>query len=371
MRVGVDARKLADFGIGTYIRGLLGALVELRTGDEYVAFAPAGARLPAGVEHVVVDAPHYSMRELFVVGRAADRARLDVFHAPHYVVPFTRVPVVVTIHDLIHLHQPLRNPLARLYARTMLRRAVRKARVVLTVSEAVKEQLERELGARDVMVTPNGGGEAIALAAGPGGQALLPVPPVGSPETDPRETRREGEAGVPVLHGFLYVGNDKPHKNVETLVEAAKRANVPLVLAGAAFERFDGVEKRGFVSDEELARLYTSAIALVMPSDEEGFGLPALEAMAHGTAVITSHDPALVELTGDAALHVDGHDANALAEAMRRVAHDAQLRERLGANGVERGRLFTWKKCAERTREAYDRARSVEHRGTSGRKLRF
>ena len=160
MRVGIDARKIADFGIGTYIRGLLGGLVALGTGDEYIAFAPAGAAIPPAVanivEHIVLDAPHYSVRELITLGRAANRARLDVFHAPHYVVPFTRVPLVVTIHDLIHLHQPMRNPLAPLYARAMIRRAIQHARCVLTVTETVKTQLETELGAKNVIVTPNG-----------------------------------------------------------------------------------------------------------------------------------------------------------------------------------------------------------------------
>ncbi|HEX8617912.1 MAG TPA: glycosyltransferase family 1 protein [Thermoanaerobaculia bacterium] len=334
MRVGIDARKLADFGIGTYIRGLLRGLVELNRGDEYVAFAPRGAQLPNGVERIVVDAPHYSFRELFVVGRAADRARLDVFHAPHYVVPFTNVPVVVTIHDLIHLHQPVKNPLAKLYARVMLRRAVQKARCVLSVSSAVKEQLERELGATNVRVTPNG--------------------------VDAVAPRTRSGGGY-----FLYVGNDKPHKNVATLVEAAARADVKLVLAGAAFERFAShahVERRGFVANDELSALYANALALVMPSDEEGFGLPAAEAMAHGTAVITSHAPALVEITGDAALHVDARDAAALAAAMQRVSRDASLRAQLGANGVQRARTFTWSRCAESTRAAYEEARS---RGTS------
>jgi glycosyltransferase involved in cell wall biosynthesis len=339
VRVGIDARKLRDFGIGTYIRGLLRGLVELNVesngGDEYVAFAPAGAELPAGVEHVVADAPHYSVRELFLVGRAADRARLDVFHAPHYVVPFTSVPVVVTIHDLIHLHQPLRNPFAKVYARVMLQRAVHKARCVLTVSNAVKVQLERELGARDVRVTPNG----------------VELKPAG---------RASGATGDVFPDGyFLYVGNDKPHKNVKTLVEAAQRANVRLVLAGASFKEYGG---RGFVSDDELSELYSNALALVLPSDEEGFGLPAAEAMAHGTAVITSRAPALVELTGDAALHVDARDADAMAEAMRRVANDALLRAQLGSKGAERARDFTWKRCAEETRKAYEEARN---RGTS------
>src|SRR6185436_17933797 len=201
MRVGIDARKIADFGIGTYIRGLLGALVELNAGDEYVAFAPEGVSLPRGVEHVIVDAPHYSMRELVVVGRAADRARLDVFHAPHYVVPFTHVPIVVTIHDLIHLHRPLRNPLAPLYARTMIGRAVRKSRRVLTVSEAVKRELVAEFGCDDakIVVTPNGVDEVF----------------------------RGSGYGVRGRH-FLYVGNDKAHKNVKTLVDAFARVRAEL-----------------------------------------------------------------------------------------------------------------------------------------------
>jgi glycosyltransferase involved in cell wall biosynthesis len=332
MRVGVDARKIADFGIGTYIRGLLGGLVSLGTGDQYVAFAPAGAPIPRGVEHVLLDAPHYSIRELLLIGRAADRARLDVFHAPHYVVPFTRVPLVVTIHDLIHLHQPMRNPLAPLYARTMIRRAIRRASQVLTVTSAVKAQLENELGAKNVTVTPNGVNEFLGV------------------------TRRSSEPF------FLYVGNDKPHKNVDALVAAF--AGVPdarLILVGGSFDRFRGhdrVEVRGFVSDKELSSLYRGAIALVMPSIEEGFGLPALEAMAHGTAVITSMDAALMEVTGEAALHVDAREVRSLTDAMLRVMRDDELRARLGANGVARARLFTWKRCAELTRDAYLAARS-------------
>ncbi|MFL6245134.1 MAG: glycosyltransferase family 4 protein [Thermoanaerobaculia bacterium] len=327
MRVGIDARKIADFGIGTYIRGLLRGLVSLHSGDEYVAFAPTDAPIPDGVEHVVIDAPHYSVRELLIVGRAADRARLDVFHAPHYVVPFTRVPLVVTIHDLIHLHQPMRNPLAPMYARMMIRYAIKHARRVLTVTNAVKVQLEQELGAQDVTVTPNG------VDQFPG-------------------TPRNAEEPF-----FLYVGNDKPHKNVDALVAAF--ASVPdarLILAGGSFERFRGRERidvRGFVSDDELSSLYRSALALVMPSHEEGFGLPALEATAHGTAVITSRDAALMEVTGDAALHVDARDTTMLADAMLRVARDGELRAQLGAKGIARARLFTWKRCAEITREAY------------------
>jgi alpha-1,3-rhamnosyl/mannosyltransferase len=311
VRVGIDARKIADFGIGTYIRNLLRELVALG-GAEYVAFAPAGTLLPEGVEHVVVDAPHYSVRELIAVGRAAGRAGLDLFHAPHYVAPITRVPLVVTVHDLIHLRDP--NPLKRLYARTMIGRAVRKARRVLTVSETVKGEIERTFGIEGVIVTPNGCDHVDGLK--------------------------------PVLHRagnyFLFVGNDKPHKNVPIAVEAARRVGVELRMVGAA----------RFVSDDELASLYRGAIALVMPSREEGFGLPAMEAMRCGTAVITSTAPALVEVTDDAALHV-APSVDAFAEAMSRVADDPSLRASLIARGAARARDFTWRRCAEKTRGAY------------------
>jgi glycosyltransferase involved in cell wall biosynthesis len=317
MRIGIDARKLADYGIGTYIRGLLGALAA--TGeDEIVAFAPAGATLPDGVTHAVIDAPHYSLRELVAVGRAADRAKLDVFHAPHYVVPFMRTPVVVTIHDLIHLTQPPSNPFAPFYARAMLGRAVRKARRVLTVSEASKRAIVETLlvAPESVAVTPNG--------------------------IDERFFEGAERSGHGAGDYFLFVGNDKPHKNLRVAREAAERAQVRLVIAGAA----------NFVSDDALVALYRGAVALVMPSVEEGFGLPAAEAMACGTPVITSRAAALVEVTGDAALHVDA-EPRALAAAMQRLLDDEELRRAMSLRGRERARSMTWTRCAELTRAAY------------------
>ncbi len=329
MRIGIDARKIADFGIGTYIRGLLYALAAADDGDDYIAFAPdrLAHLLPQGVVHMPVDAPHYSIRELVTVGRVIDRARIDLFHAPHYVVPFTRVPFVVTIHDLIHLRHP--NPLARMYARQMIGRAVRRSRRVLTVSEAVKREIVATFGCPEnhVVVTPNGVGAPFVAT----GRAV------------------EGRY-------FLYVGNDKPHKNVDVLVDAfAQIEDASLVLTGAPFERFrarDRVIVTGFVDDDELAALYRGAMALVMPSREEGFGLPALEAMACGCAVITSNASALVEITGDAALHIEPN-IDSLRDAMRLIASDDALRRTLASRGVERAKTFTWTRCAELTRGVY------------------
>ena len=332
MRVVIDGRKIGDYGIGTYIRGLLRGLQELGTNDEYIVLAPESARELIPFEHVVADAPKYSLREIVAIGAAVRRLRADVFHAPHYVIPVTSTPTVVTIHDLIHLH--LRNPVKRTYAWTMLRRAAKQT--VVTVTHAMKEEIESTLGARDVIVTPNG--------------------------VDPRFTPQgERAAG----HYFLFVGNDKPHKNVATLVAAHEQTKqntrADLILAGAPFARYrTRVTPAGFVGDDELAALYRGAIALVIPSIEEGFGLPAVEAMACGTPVITSNAPALVEITGDAALHVDARDAGAIGNAMIRIANDQALRADLASRAIARARRFTWKSCAEKTREAYERA--LRHR---------
>lgn len=354
MRIAIDARKIGDFGIGTYIRGLLRGLAESRTDESYVVLAPEkAAGVPRDFEHVVLDAPHYSLRELVAVGRAAKRARADLLHVPHYVVPLADMPVVSTIHDLIHLRAVHRNPLKPLYARAMLRRAVGRSARVLTVSEAVRDDLVTTLGCErsKIVVTPNGIDDVF-----------------------------RAEAPSPVSERyFLYAGNDKPHKNVDRLVAAfdAVRREAPdlsLVLAGGVFERHHahaGVMAAGFVSTRELAALYRGAIALVQPSLDEGFGLTAAEAMASGTAVITSNAAALIEVTGDAALHADATSANEIARAMMRVIGDASLRETLARAGIERSRAFTWKRCAELTRRAYFDAAGGEKGAKRGPDISF
>jgi glycosyltransferase involved in cell wall biosynthesis len=208
---------------------------------------------------------------------------------------------------------------------------VQKSGHVLTVSEAVRSQITSTFGhGEKITVTPNGV-EPVFTTAGP---------------------RAEGRY-------FLFVGNDKPHKNVDRLVQAFERfADVQLVLAGGTFDRFRdrrGVVLAGFVGDERLAALYRGAIALVLPSLEEGFGLPALEAMACGTAVITSTAPALIEVTADAALHIDPRSTGAIADAMTRMLHDEALRATMMARGIARASNFTWRRCAEMTREIYRR----------------
>jgi glycosyltransferase involved in cell wall biosynthesis len=223
----------------------------------------------------------------------------------------------------------------------MTRRALRKSERILTVTEAAKRAIVEMFGvdAARIVVTPNG--------------------------VDPFA---EGPAAHDLGRYFLFVGNDKPHKNVPRLLEGfailrRKDPSLRLVLVGGEFTRHravDGVIATGFVTQERLAAIYRGAIALVMPSLEEGFGLPVVEAMACGTPVIAAEIPALVEVAGSAALLVDPHSAESIATAMEHVDF---MRAELVERGRARAAQFTWRRCAEQTREVY---RSVARK--SGRR---
>ena len=338
MRVGIDCRKIADFGIGTYVRGLVRALAELGGEEEYVLFVPSSLRTALPFQHVIVDAPHYSARELWMMGRAIARAGLDVFHAPHFVLPWTSCPSIATIHDVILAHFPPPQPGGSLYYAGMMRRALRKSVRILTVSEAAKRSIVETFPCDPgkITVTPNGI-EPIFFEPGPAASELGRY--------------------------FLYVGNDKPHKNVSAVVGAFHAVEgASLVLTGADFGRyrgFPGILTPGFVTIERLAELYRGAVAVVVPSLEEGFGLPAAEAMACGTPVIASRIASLVEVAGDAALYVDPTPADTattglrFAEAMNRMLREPALRGELSARGRARAVPFTWRRCAELTRQAY------------------
>jgi glycosyltransferase involved in cell wall biosynthesis len=332
MRIGIDCRKIADFGIGTYVRGLVHALAELGGPEEYVLFTPPEALVPETMERLVVNAPNYSVRELAIMGRAIAKARLDLFHTPHFVLPWTSCPSVATIHDAIPARFPPSQPGATLYISVMMRRTLRKSVRVLTVSEAARQSIAETYGAdpAKIVVTPNGIDE-IFFADGP---------------------RAEGRY-------FLFVGNDKPHKNLPALIDAFRRlrGDARLVLAGAPFPRYrdtPGVIAPGFVTIEELAALYRGAVAVIMPSFEEGFGLPVAEAMACGTPVIAADIPSLREVTGGAAVHVDPHSVDELTKAMANVTRQHAEKAR------QRARTFTWRRCAELTRDVYRAVRTRE-----------
>jgi glycosyltransferase involved in cell wall biosynthesis len=179
----------------------------------------------------------------------------------------------------------------------------------------------------------------------------------------------------------LSVGSLEPGKNRRRLIEAfASLASAfphTLAIAGQPAWKYEddlslpqrlGLTERvrflGPVPDADLPALYSAAEAVAFPSLYEGFGLPALEAMACGAPLIASTAPALVELAGDAALLVDPYDSGAIAAALRRVLKDAELREKLRRRGLERAAQFSWRQAAEQTLAVYDQAAATRRRGT-------
>ena len=278
--------------------------------------------------------------------------RFDVVHSPHpLLVPSRAAAQVITIHDLDFLDHPDRTSaeVRRDYAALVRRHAARAAHVVVP-SRHTAAEVERRLH-----VTP----EAISVC------------PNGAPDWPAREA-------PPAAGHVLFVGSLEPRKNVSGLLDAYARLverapGVPdLVLAGGGERRAPGaddwwerttrpplagrVQRTGYVDPPALRALYAGARALVLPSLDEGFGLPALEAMTVGVPVVASNRGALPEVVGDAGLLVDPTDGAAIADALERILTDDVLAGACVARGLRRARTFTWRASARSLRRAYRKA---------------
>lgn len=364
MRIAIDARKLHDYGIGTYIRNLLRQLARIDTTTEYVLLCRGDdvaslAGLGANFRAVPVDSRPYSVGEQFRVPMCLRREAVDLFHAPHYVLPpLSRRRSIVTIHDCIHLMFPqyLPSRAAYYYARTFLWNAARQADRILTVSHASKRDILRFLRVPEERVT------VIYNAI----DERFWVEP---PADEVARVRERYQLERPFV---LYAGNIKPHKNLERLIDAFHQVrlrghDLTLLIIGDEISKYTTLRRAvhryqlhkyvrffGFVPDQTLAILYRLAGVFVFPSLYEGFGLPPLEAMASGTPVITSNVSSLPEVVGDAAILIDPYDAGAIADALCRVSEDADLRADLSARGLARAREFSWERSVRQIHDIYD-----------------
>jgi glycosyltransferase involved in cell wall biosynthesis len=265
--------------------------------------------------------------------------RSELIYCPANLAPLASRRNVVVIHDVAPLRHPewYSAPYVR-YQRLLLPRLARRARLVVTVSEFARAELERTLGVNgaEVAVVPNG------------------VDGRFRPDVDPAPIRAARRLERPYV---LAVGTLIERKNLSALDVAERRLaeeGIELVTAGSGRGYMRGERKApgralGYVRDAELPALYAGALAFVMPSLYEGFGLPCLEAMACGTPVVAADRAALPEICGDAALLVDPDDRVALADAVLRAARETPLRDRLRAAGPERAHTFTWERSAEVT----------------------
>ncbi len=362
--IAIDARKLGDFGIGTYVLNLITQLAQLDSDARYVLFVSQSGQnvlpdLPENFELALEESKPYSLRELFRVSRHLRRRRVDLFHSTHYVLPFSLpCPTVVTIHDIIHLLFPdfLPNRLAFYYAKGMIRRSLLRSDRVITVSENTRSDLLKTfgIGQDKIEVIHNG------------------VEPCFFEEVDD-EARAEVLAAHDLEPGYvLFVGNPKPHKNLDRVLRAFAKARpelqrpVPLVCVGARdgadFKARQRTRQLGLdehvrfiahVDQESLRALYGAASLFVYPTLYEGFGLPVVEAMASGTAVVTSNSSALREIASGYAHLVSPLDTDEIAKAITHCLNDAEHRISLETLGRRRASDFEWHVAARRTLEVY------------------
>jgi len=371
MLIGIDAsRALRTPRTGTenYSLYLIRALVQMDSGHQFLLYSDREPE-PGLIEGRDVRWRVMPWRRLWTQLRLAWEVTLqppDVLFVPAHVLPWAhRCPAVATVHDLGYLyHGATHRPTDRLYLRLGTAWNCRSARRVLADSLATRDDiLKHRLCSAEKVV--------VAYPAGTPGMA---------PVTDEEALRVVRERyGTGSLY-WLYVGTLQPRKNLDTLIRAFARLardefspDVRLVLAGRPgwyYERIlaavsaSGVAERivipGYVAEQDLAALLSGALAYVLPSWYEGFGLPVLEAMACGTPVICSRVSSLPEVVGDAGLLFEPSRQNELEEAMTRLWREPDLRVTLRARGLEQARRFTWEACARQTMAALEAAAEKE-----------
>ena len=372
MRVAIDGRVITEHfpGIGRYTYHLVDALARVAPGDTFIVLHTPGQASPRhdlaalarhpNVRLHPVRAPVFGLAAQWQVPRALRALGADVFHATYWVGAYRPgVLTVLSLYDLIGARVPSSVPRwKQLGLDVAIRLALRGAGHVLTLSEASKRDVVEVYGlAQDrITVTP--------LAADPR------FHPAGAAAIADLRAR----LGLPNRYA-LYVGINKPHKNLATLVDAWGRlaavhpdvaATTDLVIAGPWDPRYAGVRAQadalppparvrflGPVPEADLPALYSGAAVFAFPSRYEGFGLPLLEAMACGVPVVAADATSLPEVVGDAGWLVDPDDVAGWADALAATLADPTLAADLGGRGRARAAAFTWEETAGRTRAVY------------------
>ncbi len=338
-RIGIDCRFAGtSTGLGRYSRELVTHLLRRQDPAEYVLFVRSETEewiwhLPKSVEVIPVSASHYTLREQILLPSLIRRAKLDLFFALHFNVPFfCTVPAVFTLHDLI-LHRFPNNasPLKQTAYRILLSRAVRKARHIITVSDFTRQELAHFYG-RSILTKTTTVYEGVS-----------------SDFTRRSESEQQRIRELYQLHKpfFVYVGNAKQHKNVQMLIDAfasLRRDDRELVLICGGKEcstlkLSSGVRFIETVDDADLPALYSAALALVTASLYEGFGLPIAEAEQCGCPVIAAARGSIPEIAPKNALLIEP-TVQTFAAAMSRFEFPSSA-----------PRLWSWEKAAEKTAE--------------------
>ncbi|MBN1593226.1 MAG: glycosyltransferase [Candidatus Coatesbacteria bacterium] len=372
MHIAIDARRISDrhAGMGVYTFNLLRAMEKIDTRNQYTIF-----HNPLKTNKIDFKNPNFSKyvtpitienhlvgdfwRNFYLPHRLRSDGT-DVFHDPGYFLPIVSggYKSVVTVHDLVVYTFPQTNSKKYFwYMRQMTKIGVQKADLIIALSFHTKEDLIR------ILKVPESKVRVVYSATN---EYLKPV-------TDPAEIAAAREKfGIDGPY-ILCVNTIEPRKNLPRLLSAYHLLKTEMKLEhklvvcgmfgwlyGDVFTTIrelgleDSIIFTSYVKDEDLPRLYSGADLFVFPSLYEGFGLPALEAMACGAPVITSSSSSLPEIVGDAAIMINPYSIDELAEAMFGVLTDKKLRDRMRRDGLARASLFSWEKTASHTLSIYE-----------------
>jgi glycosyltransferase involved in cell wall biosynthesis len=371
LHIVIDARRIRDFGIGTYIRSLIHALGGIDKANRYTIVSdPAGVGelkgLPENFSTAIYTRSDHSTLDHIAFPVFLRRLSPDLVHIPLNRVPLLMPrPYVVTIHDMANLlFEEEASDLRMQLRRFRFRRGLLRADRVIAVSEATKRDVENVMGVPSARI-----------------RRVYNAP---DPRFVDRASKGAGHEQEKILERYqinypyvLYAGAIRRHKNIPRLVEAFavvrdQLAGHPvykdlrLVIIGDNISRFPSVRQAviksrvehsvrflGFVPFETLRCFYESAAAFVFPSRYEGFGLPPLEAMACGTPVVASNVSSLPEVVGEAAMQINPENVFDIARGIKDVLLDEELRARLVRRGREQAARFSWNWTARQVLEIY------------------
>lgn len=380
LRIVIDARRLHDFGVGTYTRNLVRGLAKIDHANQYTLITsgepvPEFADLPGNVQQIVFDRPAGPLADLRF-SWLVRRCQADVYHVPVNEVPLGMPgPYIVTVHDVGNLlfgqKAGVRNHLQLFRFRLGLQKAAR----LIAVSNATRRDIETlvDVPPSRIQTIYNAPDPAFGQPSSPSiacmGGETFQYPP------DMQRILDRYQIHYPFL---LYAGRTNPQKNIPRLVEAFAvlrgelsedplYQNLRLIIIGDEISKHaslrhaviqsrveDVVRFLGFVPIETLRAFYQAAAAFVFPSLYEGFGLPPLEAMACGTPVVASHVSALPEVVGDAASIVNPENVFDIARGIKELLLDRELRGTLIRRGFEQLKRFSWEKSAAQVLETYE-----------------
>lgn len=370
-RIAIDARLYEETGVGRYIKNLTASLARIDSHNQYLLLLRKKTYdriiLPApNFRKILADTRWHTPWEQIHIPYLIWRQKIDLVHFPYQnFVPalFCPAKFVLTVHDLIiaklktgrfAILPSFFTNIKQFFFSTLLRVALARACKIIAVSEATKKtilQLFASSAPIDVIYEANG----LSLS-----QKRIKAPALGE--------------------YFLYVGSAHPHKNLQVLIEAFRKANlerVKLILVGKddffyprlkreledrGLMRSERIEILGEKSDEELIGLYQNALAVVLPSKAEGFGLPAIEAMTLGCLVLASKIEVFQEICADAAVYFDPDDVESLSRTLVNIAGVSTNYDLLRTKGTKRAAMFSWDLAARQTLTIYERCLSLRSR---------